>query len=273
MTKKVFYNSSLPRAGSTLLQNLLAQNPEIYSSPTSGLFDLITSTKTTYTNTTEFVAQDQSLTINGYKGLLKGAMYGYYDGMSDRPYSIDKSRAWIGEYKFLDSFDSNPKIICMVRDLRSIYSSIEKKYRENPLLEHELTNWKDVKGITTYQRVLELSNSRLISTSTQCIYQSMLEGYDNKILFIKYEDFCVTPLLYIKKIYTYLGIPYFEHDFNNIQQFTNEYDQLYGSFGDHTIRPKITPVQEDFRTVLGSEVCHLITDMYRWYYDKFNYKI
>lgn len=273
MTQKIFYNSSLPRAGSTLLQNLLAQNPDIYTSPTSGLFDLITATRTSYTNNIEFLAQDQSLTINGYKGLLKGAMYGYYDGMTDRPYSIDKFRAWIGEYKFLDSFDSDPKIICMVRDLRSIYSSIEKKYRENPLLDHEITNWKDVVGISTYQRIIELSNSRLMSTSTQCIYQSILEGYDDKILYIKYEDFCVSPLLYVKKIYSYLGLPYFEHDINNVQQVTHENDQLYGSFGDHKIRNKIVPVEEDFRRILGDDSCRLITDMYGWYYNKFNYKI
>jgi len=272
MTKKVFYNASLPRSGSTLLQNLLAQNPDIYTSPTSGLFDLLTGTKTIFTDTTEFVAQDRSITINGYKGLLKGSIYGYYDGVTDKPYSIDKNRTWIGEYRFIDSFDPEPKIICMVRDLRSIFSSIEKKYRQNPLLDHEITNWKDLRGITTYQRVIELSNSRLISTSTQCIWQAMLEKYDDKILFIKYEDFCVTPFLYLKKIYSYLELPYFEHDIKNVQQVTHENDQLYGSFADHIIKPTITPLQEDFKQVLGDDVCNMITDMYDWYYDKFNYK-
>jgi sulfotransferase len=160
----------------------------------------------------------------------------------------------------------------MVRDLRSIFSSIEKKYRQNPLLDHEITNWKDLRGITTYQRVIELSNSRLISTSTQSIWQSVLEKYDDKILFIKYEDFCVTPFLYLKKIYSYLGLPYFEHDVKNVQQVTHENDQLYGSFADHIIKPIIIPLEEDFKQVLGNDVCNMITNMYGWYYDKFNYK-
>ncbi len=34
--ENIFYQSSLPRAGSTLLQNILAQNPDIYATPTSG---------------------------------------------------------------------------------------------------------------------------------------------------------------------------------------------------------------------------------------------
>jgi sulfotransferase len=272
MTKKVFYNASLPRSGSTLLQNVLAQNPEIYTSPTSGLFDIVTGTKTIYTNSTEFVAQDQSVTIDGYRSLVKGAMYGYYNGMTDKPYSIDKNRGWIGEYKFIEAFDPDAKIICMVRDLRSIYSSIEKKYRKNPLLDHEITNWHELRGITTYKRVIELSTSRLISTSTESIYQAILEGYDSKILFIKYEDFCVDPFTYLKKIYTYLELPYFEHDIINVQQVTHENDQLYGSFADHIIKPTIAPVQEDYSHILGFEVCKLITDMYDWYYHHFDYK-
>lgn len=273
MTNKIFYNSSLPRSGSTLLQNLLAQNPDFYTSPTSGLFDIITSIKSTYTHTVEFLAQDQSVTINGYRSLINGAMYGYYNGMTDKPYSIDKNRAWIGEYRFIDAYDKNPKIICMIRDLRSIYSSIEKKYRKNPLLDHQITDWKELRGVTTYKRVVELSTSRLISTSTESIYQSILEGYDNKILFIKYEDFCVDPIPDLKRIYKYLDLPYFEHDVTNVIQITNENDQLYGSFGDHKIRPTIAPIEEDYKYILGYNACKLITDTYDWYYHHFDYKI
>jgi hypothetical protein len=41
MIKKVFYNSSMPRAGSTLIQNILGQNPDLYTTPTSGLFEML----------------------------------------------------------------------------------------------------------------------------------------------------------------------------------------------------------------------------------------
>jgi hypothetical protein len=36
---KIFYQSSMPRAGSMLLQNILAQNPDFYVIPTSGLLE------------------------------------------------------------------------------------------------------------------------------------------------------------------------------------------------------------------------------------------
>ena len=38
--EQIFFQSSLPRAGSTLLQNILGQNPEFYVTPTSGVLEL-----------------------------------------------------------------------------------------------------------------------------------------------------------------------------------------------------------------------------------------
>jgi hypothetical protein len=52
--EKLFFQSSLPRAGSTLLQNILAQNPSIYATPTSGVLELIFAARGNYTNSPEF---------------------------------------------------------------------------------------------------------------------------------------------------------------------------------------------------------------------------
>ena len=42
---KIFFNSSMPRSGSTLLQNILGNNPDIYSTPTSPVFEFINAAK------------------------------------------------------------------------------------------------------------------------------------------------------------------------------------------------------------------------------------
>ena len=59
--EKLFFQSSLPRSGSTLLQNLLAQNPDIYATPTSGVLELIFGARANYTTSPEFIAQDAEL--------------------------------------------------------------------------------------------------------------------------------------------------------------------------------------------------------------------
>ena len=55
---KIFFQSSLPRAGSTLLQNILGQNPDFYVTPTSGVLELLYSARQNYTNDNAFKAQD-----------------------------------------------------------------------------------------------------------------------------------------------------------------------------------------------------------------------
>ena len=132
MVKKVFYNSSLPRAGSTLIQNILAQNPEIYCSPTSGLFSYVDAMRTIYSTDHAIRAQDEQTMENAFRGALKGTIYGYYNSITDKPYVIDKTRAWNSELNFINFYDSEPKVICMIRDLRAVFASMEKKYRANP---------------------------------------------------------------------------------------------------------------------------------------------
>ena len=48
MTEKIFFQSSLPRSGSTLLQNILAQNPDFYATPTSGVLELLYAARANY---------------------------------------------------------------------------------------------------------------------------------------------------------------------------------------------------------------------------------
>lgn len=57
--EKIFFQSSLPRSGSTLLQNILGQNPDFYTTPTSGLVELLYRSRNGYSDSSEFKAQDE----------------------------------------------------------------------------------------------------------------------------------------------------------------------------------------------------------------------
>ena len=58
--EKLFFQSSLPRAGSTLLQNIMGQNPDFYVTPTSGILELIHSAKNTYSGPSGFECAQHS---------------------------------------------------------------------------------------------------------------------------------------------------------------------------------------------------------------------
>jgi sulfotransferase len=273
MVKKVMYNSSMPRAGSTLIQNILGQNPEFYVTPTSGLFEMLFNSRSVYSNGLEFKAQDQTLIEKAWQGYCHGAVYGYFNAITDKPYVIDKCRGWGMERNFIDFYDSNPKIITMIRDPRAIFSSLEKKYRKNPQLDHNIANWGDLTGTTTDKRVIHWANNVPVGPTMDRIYQTILEGTHQYILFIKYEDLIANPKSQLERIYEYLELPYFEHNFKKIDQITHEDDKIYGVFGDHVIRPKIEKLKEDYLEILGENGCNLITENYKWFYEAFDYKI
>jgi len=273
MVKKVMYNSSMPRAGSTLIQNILGQNPEFYVTPTSGVFDFLFNARTIYSASPEVKAQDADTMEKAWKGYCRGAIDGYFNAITDKPYVIDKCRGWNGEYNFIKFYDENPKIISMIRDPRAVYASMEKKYRANPQLEHGIANWGDLTGTTTDKRVVHWSNTLPIGPIMDRIYQVLLDGTHENILFIKFEDLTINPDRELKKIYEYLELPYYKHDFNNVEQITHEDDKIWGVFGDHKIKNKVVPVKEDFKEILGHSGCQLLTDNYPWFYEAFNYKI
>jgi sulfotransferase len=94
MKKEILFNSSLPRAGSTLIQNVVGQNPEIYVTPTSGLVDLIMASKNNYNHSQAFQAQDPQQMQNAFIGFCRTGMQGYFNGLTDKPMVLDKSREW-----------------------------------------------------------------------------------------------------------------------------------------------------------------------------------
>ena len=54
MVEKIYFQSSMPRSGSTIFQNLMGQNPEFYVTPTSGMLELVFGARANYTNSPEF---------------------------------------------------------------------------------------------------------------------------------------------------------------------------------------------------------------------------
>jgi sulfotransferase len=210
----------------------------------------------------------------GFINFCKQGMEGYFNGITDKKYVMDKSRGW-GVYRpFLESFYPDPKVICLVRDLRSVVASYEKIYRKNPLKHDPIRDDSTGRGTIVHKRVDEwMDSTNTIGRAVERIQEMIRLGQDSKILFIRYEDLCLNPEFEMRRVYEYLGLPQFEHDFDNIQQITKEDDEVYGLTSDlHTIRPSLTLNQPDFKQVLGVDICNWLHDTYKWYFDKFNYK-
>lgn len=270
--KKIFYQSSLPRAGSTLLQNILAQNADIYSTPTSPVSDYVNVLREVYTNNPNVLAQDENAMKVAFQGMCNYSMQGYFNALTNSPYILDKSRAWMSNYDFIEFItEDKPKIVCMVRDLRDVFCSNEKNYRKNP---HKSRQGFGMGEANTLPKRVDVwaAGNNFLGSAIDSLNDAIRIGSINDMLLIKYENLCLYPDKTMERIYHYLNIPFYKHDFDNVPQLTHENDQLHGIFGDHTIRNSVEMLPSDSENILGKEVCDWIYNNYRWFYDYFDYK-
>lgn len=272
MNKEIYFQSSLPRAGSTLLQNIMGQNPDFYVTPTSGVLELLYSARSQYSNSLEFKAQDAELMKKGWLNFCKLGLQGFYYGITSKPYVLDKSRGWGIHYDFLNAFIDEPKIICMVRDLRGVFASMEKNFRKNPELSKGIVNWATGEGTTIDKRIGIWASGQPVGIAVDRLSEMIKRGIDKKILFVKFENLTNNPEIEIDRIYSFLGVPKFEHDFNNVSQITQEDDAVYGPYGDHTIKKVVKPLPLDYNEVLTFEVAEKIKFSYKWFFDYFGYE-
>ena len=59
MNKNIFFNSSLPRSGSTLFSNIIGQDTRFFVTPTSGLLELLYTSRAVFSKSPEFQAQNK----------------------------------------------------------------------------------------------------------------------------------------------------------------------------------------------------------------------
>ena len=270
--KKIFFNSSLPRAGSTLLQNLISDNPEFYCTPTSGLSDLILNSKNTYNHSQAFLAQDRAQMEKAFLGFCRAGIQGYFNNLTTKPYVLEKSRDWGVNYGLLNMLVGEPKIICMIRDLRAVYASMEKNFRKNPHRENHIQNVPSLVGTTLRKRIDIWASGVPVGVSIDRLKDIIDQKIDKNILFIRYEDLMENPENELKRFYEYIGMSYYQgHQFENVTQHTQENDTIHGIYGDHVLRPKFEKKPDDYEEVLGFEICRDIKNTYKWFYDYFGY--
>ena len=270
--QKIFFNSTLPRSGSTLLQNIMGQNPEFHVTPTSGLIDLMLGARIGYNQNHESKAGDTEMWKEGFYKFCGEGLKAYIASQTSKTYYLDKNRVWAFYYNLLSNMVENPKVLYMVRDLPSIFASMEKKFRLNPDKDDGTMDNIKLKGTTTHKRVELWAQSHPIGYSLEKLQQTLLDGTAKNFLFIRYEDLCNNPENVMKSIYQYLEVDDFKHDFQHISQVTVENDNIHGIYGDHIIRNSLNMLPNDSRDVLGQYTVDSIKTSYKWYNDFFGYK-
>src|SRR5277367_3741637 len=132
MKKRIYLLAGLPRSGSTLLSNILAQHPQIYVTPTSGIVDMLVQVRNAWDRNDAFQATERSLSEASKERVLRAMLEAYF-AVTDRPICLDKNRYWP---EFLEMAAGlvggreHVKVLVTVRDLRDVLASFEQLYRK-----------------------------------------------------------------------------------------------------------------------------------------------
>ncbi len=263
----------MPRSMSTLLQCILNQNPSICATPTDPVLEYLFAARNNYTKTPEVKAMDKELALKTWRGFCRGGLNGYAESYTDRPNICIKTRGATIHYRWFESFMAyKPKMICMVRDLRSVVASMEKIHRKSTENSSDMVNHGEMKGTSTPKRVAMWLNSPPVGMALERLQQCIREGINRDILILRAEDLTTNPDVVMRKAYAYLNLPYYKHNFDNVEQSVKEDDSVYGLTADlHTIRNKVSPLKFDAVEVLGMDVCDQINKNFSWYQKSFGY--
>lgn len=260
--KTYHFLAGLPRSGSTVLASILNQNPEVYVTPTSPLLDLLIANQDTWHNT-------PSVQANPYPEQLTNMTKAMIDSAwmhRPEPIIIDKNRGWGGpNIEAVDIlFGKNIKMINTVRDLPSIMASWLTVIRNNPnsYIDEVIRKRGYIPNDDNYMAEMWFN---MVQDCMNTL-QRTKKLASHRSIFIDYDDLVTDPQGQIEKIETFLELPTFNYDFENIQSDTQDDDLVaWGFKGMHTIRPKLEKTAKHPREILGDKLYERFVELERQY--------
>jgi len=262
--KKLFFLGGLPRSGSTLLCNILAQNPEIHATHTSACLEVLFLLRN---NWDEFIEHKAHPLEETKQKVMRGVLENYYWDV-EKPIVIDKSRGWLAHLEMLEwVLDHKVKVLVPVRDLRDVLASFEKLWRKaakNRQLGVEKDNYMRFQKL---QDRLDIwcKQDEPVGLAVNRVKDAVARGLEDRMHFVDYDDLTRNPASTLRQVYEFLDLEPFGHNFDNVEQVTTENDDVHG-FGVplHNIRSKVEPQSPQWPEVLGKSSDAYARDALFW---------
>lgn len=264
MEKKIHFIAGLPRSGSTLLCNILNQNPEFHATATSGILDIILAIRNQWENVDTLRAAPNK---PGKDAVVKGILPNYFSNI-DKPVVFDKSRGWPAYIELAEFIlEREVKVLVPVRPIVDVLASFEKLYRKNahnwqfPQEKSHYAQFQTVEG----RADIFMKADQPVGIAYNRIRDALHRGFNDRMAFIEFDDLTSRPDEMMQAIYEFLDEPYYVgHDYANVDQTTSENDDIHGIPGLHIIRHEIKPLKSDALTVLGEHAFNKYSNAEFW---------
>ena len=263
--------TGLPRSGSTLLCNILNQNPKFWATSTSILPQLVNNMVSQWSTSIEMkgeLNQDRQATEDKLKKSLKAFCEEWHSRTDGRTVIFDKSRGWAHSILALRAVYPKSKVLVTVRDLRNVFASVEKQHQKTPLFDDA----KTPNDKTLYNRADKLfSPNGLVGSPIVGVEDLLRRKYG--VFFIKYEQLVKFPTEVMREVYDYLGEQQFVHDFSDVKNTATDPDAFYNYKFPHNGSGEVKPDNpEEWKAYISPDLANTIMQRFPFYNNSFGYK-
>jgi sulfotransferase len=240
MDKNYYFLAGFARSGNTLLSSILNQNPKVYSSPLSPVVEYMWQCHMANLNLEHSKTNPYP---NRSKNIISNIIKNYYEDV-EKPIIFDRDKGWASpsNIEMLRSYiDFKPKIIFTTRPIIEILASLIAIFDDQLV---------DMMNKSKYVLNASLSKNDNLCDFIMSEYGQVGKTYpaffsidnlnDGNIHVVKYEDLLSTPQETMNRIYDFLEIEHFQHNFTDIRKIDQDNDDAVGHPKDlHKIRPKL----------------------------------
>ncbi len=252
--RTIHFISGLPRSGSTLLANILAQNPRFQATATSGILEILFAVRNQWDHVVEFRAAVDRDESEAAKVRVLVAMFEAYHAGDPRPVVFDKSRSWLAHLEMAERLiGRQARVLVPVRDLRDVLASFEKLWRASAAtrqISQEAAYYAEFQSVEGRCNVW-MRPDQPVGIAYHRIRDAIVRGFRGRMHFVPFEDLTRSPAEVIRGIYGFLGEPPFAHNFEHVEQVTREDDGVIGIPDLHKIRSRVEPVPAQWPAILG----------------------
>jgi len=208
-SKQLLFLVAQPRSGNTLFASIMNQNPDIAATPNSITLEIMKDLHL-LKQTDVFLNYQDHKSLDNVSDVVFDVYY------KDWPQRIIIDRGPVmteGNFSLVQKhFKHSFKCIVLLRDVMDVLASYMQWYTENPDAfpnRHNLNTDEE-------KLMMLMNNEGAVAKALEAIKNSY--NYKDICHYVKYDDMVTNPEQEFKKIYQFIGEPYFNHRFNNLDQ-------------------------------------------------------
>jgi len=239
---------AMPRSGNTLFGSIINQNPDMGCTANSITLEIMKDLHL-LKQTDVFLNYPDEKSLDNVLDVVFDTYYKDWD----YKYIIDRGPVMTpGNLALMQKHYKRPfKVIILLRDLMDVLASFIKFFENEPTA---FPNRYGCKNIEEKLSML-MNKDGGIAKELEAIKNSY--NYPDMCHYIKYDDLVANPEQVISKLYEFLQIPYYKHNFKTLTQFKVNgmtYDDNIVGNKMHTIRTEIKREENPYKQMIPQRI-------------------